>query len=161
MSLTFSINVGQIVQAERKQDIFSVLQELPDNTQKLISPSDVRDAVYSIWENSIIRETSLTGIVVVELLIEDANSPAELKIRKEKLQESLKLFDKNCTLQDAINHENRVVKGLVQWKVRDWLKSPTVVPVLLAKIAVVEAIKQFLTVSLCVVFADVFRMAWS
>ena len=55
MSLTFSINVGQIVQAERKEDIFSVLQELPDNTQKLISPKDVRDAFLTSWANSTFK----------------------------------------------------------------------------------------------------------
>ena len=30
-------------------DIVDILNILPDNTTKLISPKDVRDAVYTLW----------------------------------------------------------------------------------------------------------------
>jgi hypothetical protein len=49
MSATFS-NVGTITESTRKADIFSVLNDIPDN--KPISPRDVRDAVMSTWANS-------------------------------------------------------------------------------------------------------------
>ena len=81
MSLTFSINVGQIVQAERKQDIFSVLQELPDNTQKLISPKDVRDAFLTSWANSTFKITtpSITGIEYIGI---DSSNPSDRDVKK-------------------------------------------------------------------------------
>ena len=81
MSLTFSINVGQIVQAERKQDIFSVLQELPDNTQKLISPKDVRDAFLTSWANSTFKITtpSTSG---VEYIGVDSSNPSDRDVKK-------------------------------------------------------------------------------
>jgi ketol-acid reductoisomerase len=37
MSATFSINVGTITESTRKADIFSVLNDIPDNTQKNIT----------------------------------------------------------------------------------------------------------------------------
>jgi hypothetical protein len=42
-------------------DIINVLNILPDNTTKLISPKDVRDAVYTLWENTMFKPTSFTG----------------------------------------------------------------------------------------------------
>jgi hypothetical protein len=84
MSLTFSINVGQIVQAERKQDIFSVLQELPDNTQKLISPKDVRDAFLTSWANSTFKITtpSTTGVEYIGI---DSSNPSDRDVKKKIL----------------------------------------------------------------------------
>ena len=81
MSLTFSINVGQIVQAERKEDIFSVLQELPDNTQKLISPKDVRDAFLTSWANSTFKITtpSTTGVEYIGI---DSSNPSDRDVKK-------------------------------------------------------------------------------
>jgi hypothetical protein len=42
-------------------DIIDVLNILPDNTTKLISPKDVRDAVYTLWENTMFKPTSFSG----------------------------------------------------------------------------------------------------
>jgi hypothetical protein len=42
-------------------DITAVLNQLPDNTAKQITPKDVRDAIYSTWENIIIKPTGITG----------------------------------------------------------------------------------------------------
>jgi hypothetical protein len=81
MSLTFSINVGQIVESERKQDIFSVLQAMPDNTQKLISPKDVRDAFLTSWANSTFKVTtpSTTGIEYIGI---DSSNPSDRDVKK-------------------------------------------------------------------------------
>lgn len=57
MPATFSINQVPFV-STRKSDISSVLQSLPDNTQKLIRPRDVRDAFLSAWSNSAFKITS-------------------------------------------------------------------------------------------------------
>ncbi len=58
MSLTFSINIGTLTESTRKADIFSVLNDIQDNTQKLISPRDVRDAFLSTWANSPFKVTT-------------------------------------------------------------------------------------------------------
>ena len=59
MPVTYSINVGTITESSRKENVFSVIQQLPDNTQKLISPKDVRDAFVSAWANSAFKITTL------------------------------------------------------------------------------------------------------
>ena len=57
MPATFSINSGQLTESTRKPNIFSVLNDIQDNTQKLISPRDVRDAFLSTWANSPFKVT--------------------------------------------------------------------------------------------------------
>lgn len=47
--------------ALKLQDLNAVLSALPDNTSKLISPKDVRDAVYTLWENIMFKPTSNSG----------------------------------------------------------------------------------------------------
>jgi hypothetical protein len=42
-------------------DIIDVLNILPDNTTKLISPKDVRDAAYTLWQNTMFKPTSFSG----------------------------------------------------------------------------------------------------
>jgi hypothetical protein len=58
MSATFSINNSQNTESTRKTNIISVLQDIPDNTQQLISPRDVRDAFLSTWANSSFKLTT-------------------------------------------------------------------------------------------------------
>jgi hypothetical protein len=85
MPVTYSINVGQIIEATRKPDIFSVLQDLPDNTQKLISPRDVRDAFLSVWANSSIKVTSPGNISGQEYIGVDSGNPNGRDIKKKIL----------------------------------------------------------------------------
>lgn len=56
---TRSISQG-ITYAELKPDFQSILNVLPDNTQKLISPRDVRDSLYTLWENSVFKITNVS-----------------------------------------------------------------------------------------------------
>ena len=58
MSATFSINVGQIIESSKKEDVFKVLLDLPDNTKKMISPKDIRDAFFTTWASSPIKLTT-------------------------------------------------------------------------------------------------------
>lgn len=58
MSATFSINVGQIIESSKKEDVFKVLLDLPDNTKKMISPKDIRDAFFTTWATSPIKLTT-------------------------------------------------------------------------------------------------------
>ena len=61
MSYTYSINLDSSVESTRKVDIFSVLQSIPNNTQKLIRPRDIRDAFLSTWSNSPFKITKISG----------------------------------------------------------------------------------------------------
>jgi hypothetical protein len=58
MSVTYSINTDSSIESTRKVDINSVLQSIPNNTQKLIRPRDVRDGFLSTWSNSVFKLTS-------------------------------------------------------------------------------------------------------
>jgi hypothetical protein len=47
--------------ANKLADIQSVLNKLPNNTSKLIAPKDVRDAVFTLWENVVFKPTTAGG----------------------------------------------------------------------------------------------------
>jgi len=55
---TYSISVGTTQESSSKSLITDVLSLLPDNTSKEITPRDVRDAIFSAWESSVMRYTS-------------------------------------------------------------------------------------------------------
>ena len=80
MPATFSINVGTPTEAARLQDIYSVLDNIPDNTSKLIAPKDVRDAIFSVWANSAFKQTS--GTASIEYIGIDSNNPTNRDIKQ-------------------------------------------------------------------------------
>lgn len=61
MPYTYSISLGTTQEATSNSTIIGVLSQLPDNTAKLITPRDVRDAIFSTWESSVIRYTNASG----------------------------------------------------------------------------------------------------
>jgi len=80
MPATYSINVGTAIESYRKADIISVLKDLPDNTHKLISPKDVRDAFISTWAVSPFKQTTnSTGIEYIGI---DSGNPANRDIKQ-------------------------------------------------------------------------------
>jgi len=80
MPATYSINVGTAIEAYRKADIITVLKDLPDNTHKLISPKDVRDAFISTWAASPFKQTTnSTGIEYIGI---DSGNPANRDIKQ-------------------------------------------------------------------------------
>ena len=84
MPATFSINSGQLTETTRKPNIFSVLNDIQDNTQKLISPRDVRDAFLSTWANSPFKITTPNSLANFEYIGIDSNNPGNRDI-KEKI----------------------------------------------------------------------------
>jgi len=82
MSATFSINIGQLTEATRKTDIFSVLNDIQDNTQKLISPRDVRDAVLSTWANTPFKVTTPNSLSNYEYIGIDSSNPGNRDIKQ-------------------------------------------------------------------------------
>lgn len=82
MPATFSINNGQLTESTRKPDIFSVLNDIQDNTQKLISPRDVRDAFLSTWANSPFKITTPNTLSNFEYIGIDSNNPSNKDIKQ-------------------------------------------------------------------------------
>jgi hypothetical protein len=80
MPATYSISVGGPTEASRKQDINSVLLDLPDNSQKLISPKDVRDAFVTTWATSAFKQTIGKG--GIEYLGIDSGDPNNRDIKQ-------------------------------------------------------------------------------
>lgn len=62
---TYSINNGQITEAVKLNNLQDVFIGLPDNTSKLIAPVDVRNAVYTTWENILLKSTIIGSSSVV------------------------------------------------------------------------------------------------
>lgn len=85
MPATYSINVGTITESTRKENVFSVIQQLPDNTQKLISPKDVRDAFVSAWSNSSFKITTPSNVSSAEYIGIDSGDPSDRDIKKKIL----------------------------------------------------------------------------
>lgn len=81
MPATYSVNIGQPTEASRKPTVFSVLQDLPNNTQKLISPKDVRDAFLSSWANSSFRVTTPGVLSTTEYIGIDSGNPSNRDIK--------------------------------------------------------------------------------
>jgi hypothetical protein len=80
MPATYSINVGSQLEAYRKADILSVLKDIPDNTHKLISPKNIRDAFLSTWANSPFKQTkNKAGIEYIGI---DSGNPSDRDIKQ-------------------------------------------------------------------------------
>ena len=85
MPATFSINSGQLTESTRKPNIFTVLNDIQDNTQKLISPRDVRDAFLSTWANSPFKLTTPNSLANYEYIGIDSNDPGNKDIKQKIL----------------------------------------------------------------------------
>jgi hypothetical protein len=59
MAYTYSTATGTTQESLSKTSLTDVLGLLPDNTAKEITPRDVRDAIFSTWESSVIRYTEV------------------------------------------------------------------------------------------------------
>jgi hypothetical protein len=104
MSATFSINIGQVVETEKKSSVFDVLSKLPDNTQKLIKPRDVRDAFFSSWAGSTFKVTtpSNSGIEYIGI---DSSNPDDRDIKK-KILLGKRSYGNLDILNDSLINDN-------------------------------------------------------
>jgi hypothetical protein len=82
MPATFSINSGQLTESTRKPNVISVLNDIQDNTQKLISPRDVRDAFLSTWANSPFKVTTPNSLANYEYIGLDSSNPGNRDIKQ-------------------------------------------------------------------------------
>jgi hypothetical protein len=73
MPATYSIPTpGQ--DATSYANINDILSLLPDNTSQLIAPKDIRDAVFSNWENSVIRYAAVSGTDYIGISRDDVKN---------------------------------------------------------------------------------------
>lgn len=84
MSATFSINIGSIIETTKKEDLFAALQDLPDNTQKMISPRDVRDAIFTDWSSAVFKLTK-SGNSNTDYIGIDTSNPEDRDLKKKIL----------------------------------------------------------------------------
>jgi hypothetical protein len=104
MPATYSINVGTQLEAYRKPDIVSVLKDIPDNTHKLISPKDIRDAFLSTWANSPFKQTkNISGIEYIGL---DSGNPSDRDI-KQKIFLGKRTYANLDIMTDSLLSNNR------------------------------------------------------
>jgi hypothetical protein len=73
MPATYSINIGSITEASRKENVFQALSELKDNTQRLIKPRDVRDAFLTAYASSAFKITTPESIPTEYIGIDSSN----------------------------------------------------------------------------------------
>jgi hypothetical protein len=104
MPATYSINVGTQLEAYRKSDIISVLKDIPDNTHKLISPRDIRDAFLSTWANSPFKQTK--NVSGTEYIGIDSGNPADRDI-KQKIFLGKRSFANLDIMTDSLLSNNR------------------------------------------------------
>ncbi|CAG7579878.1 MAG: hypothetical protein SLAVMIC_00139 [uncultured marine phage] len=61
--MTYSTNFGNpAIEATNWNSLQTILEQLPDNTAQLISPRDVRDAVYTTWEQGTFKVVAVGGV---------------------------------------------------------------------------------------------------
>ena len=83
MPATYSINVGTEYESTRLPDLISVLKNIPNNTEKLISPKDVRDAFLSTWANSTFKITK--NQLGTEYIGIDSGNPVDRDVKQKIL----------------------------------------------------------------------------
>lgn len=93
MPSTYSINPGTNIEAFKLINLNASLSELPDNTANLIYPHDLRDAIYTTWENIVIKPTK--GTAGIEYIgIDRADLYEKIFLGKKQIAGSEVLNDK-------------------------------------------------------------------
>lgn len=61
--MTYSTNFGNpVIDATNKDSLLDILTRLPNNTAQLITPEDVRNAVFTTWEQDVLKVNTHTGV---------------------------------------------------------------------------------------------------
>jgi len=84
MPTTQSISQG-VTYAETLPNFQSVLNVLPDNTQKLIAPRDVRDSFFTTWENIVFKKTTISTSDVQYIGIDQNDLTQKVYFGKKRL----------------------------------------------------------------------------
>jgi len=83
--VTYSINIGQPTEATSynlisatSTDLSTPLSILYDNTNKEITPKDLRDSILTLWSNSVFSQTSVSSIEYVGI---DTSNPSDKDLK--------------------------------------------------------------------------------
>jgi hypothetical protein len=78
-------SIGQApTNADKLEDLTSVLLGLPDNTQKLITPKNVRNAIYTTWENITFKLTNIATSAISYIGIDNVDIKNKILIGKKE-----------------------------------------------------------------------------
>jgi len=80
---TYSIGQSP-TDADKLEDLGSVLSGLPDNTQKLITPKNVRNAIYTTWENITFKLTNIATSAISYIGIDSVDVKNKFLIGKKE-----------------------------------------------------------------------------
>lgn len=83
MSSTYSINDGTIIKTDKVNNITDILLELADNSEKMISPKNIRDSVYTLYTMIPFKQT--TNSNNIEYIGVDSGEPNNKDIKKKIL----------------------------------------------------------------------------
>jgi len=108
MSVTYSIKVGTPYEAKRIVDIEDVLKQLPDNTNKEISPKDVRDAFLSTWANSPFKLTTIPSSNNSEYIGIDSGNPAGRDIKQKMFFGKRQLLGKDIMNNVLLSYDTDI-----------------------------------------------------
>lgn len=85
---TYSINIGLPTEATTyyilgatAPDLSIPLGILYDNTEKEISPRDLRDSILTLWSNSLIKQTSINSGVFTNYIGVDTENPTDKDVK--------------------------------------------------------------------------------
>lgn len=98
MSATYSINLGNTTEAVSFNNINDMLNGLPNNTNRQITPSDVRNAVFSNWEAIIFKYTTAGSNEYIGISRDDIKD--KIYIGKKKLS-STNIISNTLASSDA------------------------------------------------------------
>lgn len=115
---TYSVNIGSTQEARSKTSITDVLSLLVDNTSKEISPRDVRDAIFSAWESSVIRYSSngnypyigidRTDVKDIKLFLGKKTHSSSLIITDDLVSNDTDIFFYNLKSDSATNQDLKI-----------------------------------------------------
>lgn len=148
---TYSINIGLSTEATTynllgatSTDLSVNLSVLNDNTNKEISPSDVRNTILTLWSNSIFRQTTVSSYEYVGI---DTQNPSDRDLKNKiffgkrsfsgtfsysatydimnssLLNSDVDIFLFN-TKRDSILNNNTTISILSGTQTSSWLRSP-------------------------------------
>jgi len=107
--MTFSINIGTSTEAANYNimgatgiDLTSILDILPDNTDKEINPKDIRDAVLTSWSGSAFNQTVASQSNISYIGIDNGNTIFTDKDIKSKIYFGKRNFGTSSIMTSAL-----------------------------------------------------------
>lgn len=90
-----TINPGTPIESTNVENLNDFLVKLPNNTNNLIKPRDVRDSIYTTWQSVVLKQTTVSSSSVKYIGIDDSNTKSKFLIGK-------KNFTNQSTLDDTL-----------------------------------------------------------